>query len=167
MRTTVVVAAFLMLQLSMGCTRIEERRVEQTLLNVSVQYSADGAGGCIPEILEAPGVKALLSAPSIWRVLIDCMARSAPTKSTFERESVPLGYLCLDILLKSVDEGHWAKVSHDFADDGLWASVRARYYFPPDVLRSPDGAARMRAVRQAWRKLYRESSGALFASRDE
>jgi hypothetical protein len=52
---------------------------------------------------------------------------------------VPLGYICLDILLHATS-GNAVHVA-DCADDGLGACVRSGYYFRPDILRRRAGAA--------------------------
>src|SRR5262249_26509727 len=66
---------------------------------------------------------------------------------------VPLGYVCLDILLNAT-AGQAVHVV-DCADDGLGACVRAGYYFRPDVLSGPDGVVTMRRVKTRWQRAYR------------
>ena len=66
---------------------------------------------------------------------------------------VPLGYICLDILLHATS-GNAIHVA-DCADDGLGACVRSGYYFRPDVLRRRASVATMRRVKAQWQRAYR------------
>jgi hypothetical protein len=66
---------------------------------------------------------------------------------------VPLGHICLDILL-SATSGETVHL-RDCADDGLGACVRSGYYFRPDVLQWRGGVAAMRRVKARWQRAYR------------
>lgn len=66
---------------------------------------------------------------------------------------VPLGHICLDILLHATDAR--AVYVKDGADDGLGAGVRQGYYFRPDVLRGRGGLAAMRRVKARWQQAYK------------
>jgi hypothetical protein len=71
---------------------------------------------------------------------------------------VPLGYVCLDILLAMsapdsrvfAPEGAEAPASDE---SGFWSDVRPEFVFEPSVLWDEDtAAARMRGVQQAWQR---------------
>jgi hypothetical protein len=82
------------------------------------------------------------------------------TKTRFDGRSVkgapiqvPLGHICLDILLHAT-QGRAVHIE-DCPDDGLGAGVRQGYYFRPDVLRGRGGLAAMRRVKARWRQAYK------------
>ena len=62
--------------------------------------------------------------------LIACLSDTRTTNATFRSRRVPVGYVCLDILLaRYVYEPVAEK---DCADDGLGACIRPNFYFRPD-----------------------------------
>jgi len=132
------------------------------LRDIEVKYTNDGAGGCLPELMDDPAVKAVLDTPDGFLQVIRHLDSPELTSATFEGRRVPLGYLCLDILLKSVDKAHRPRVLMDYGDDGLWSNAVGTYYYPPDVLQGANGQSGMRGVRGAWEQLYDESKGTLF-----
>ena len=143
--------------LPVGCAKSSSPLM--VLRTVSVEYSGDGAGGCIPELVQKQQVKELLSRSEIWRELIDSLDSTALTNCMFEGQSIPLGFICLDILLKSVHDDYRNAVFFDSADDGLWTNVRDIYYFAPDILRNPQGKRKMASVCAAWQNLYENTNG--------
>lgn len=162
MRITAIVTMSYMLSvmvLFVGCAQSQPSSAVMVLRNISVEYSGDGAGGCIPELVQEPQAKKLLRRPKIWQELIDSLDSTTSTNSMFEGQLVPLGFVCLDILLKSVGEDYWSVVFLDSADDGLWTNVRDTYYFPPDILMKPRGKSKMASVRHAWQMLYQKTNG--------
>lgn len=66
---------------------------------------------------------------------------------------VPLGHICLDILLHTM-RGRTVYIE-DCPDDGLGAGIRQGYYFRPDVLRGRGGLAAMRRVKARWQQAYK------------
>ena len=151
--------------LSWGCAQRQPAQVETALRQVSVEWSDDGAGGCLPELVQEPQVRALLWRPNVYEELIALLDSTALTMSvaqmsnTSEPQRVPLGYVCLDILLKSVHEDYYWTVFTGSADDGLWTTVREPYYFAPDILKQAYSKTKMRAVQGAWQRLYSETNG--------
>jgi len=160
-KMTLVMVTFAML-LCVNCQRSKRDKVGTVLARISLEWFDDGAGGCCPELVHKPEVKALLQRPKIWQELIDYLDSTATTKCTFERRLIPLGFVCLDILLKSVHDDYRDVVFIDSADDGLWATVREMYYFPPDILRNPVGKRKMASVRAAWESLYEKTNGRIW-----
>jgi hypothetical protein len=111
---------------------------------------------------DAPAqVRALLDVgPSCLPLLIAHLDDQRLTSVTFDGGrfarapiEVPLGYVCLDILMNAT-AGQAVHIV-DCADDGLGACVRAGYYFRPDVLSRPDGVVTMRQVKTRWQRAYR------------
>jgi len=111
---------------------------------------------------DAPAqVRALLDlGPNCLPLLIAHLDDQRLTSATFDGGrfaqapiQVPLGYVCLDILLNAT-AGQAVHVV-DCADDGLGACVRAGYYFWPDVLSRPEGVVTMRRVKTRWQRAYR------------
>jgi hypothetical protein len=129
----------------------------------------DGAAGAIVTAgatsdasrQDAPAhVRAVLDlGPNCLMLLIAHLDDQRLTSATFDGGrvaqapiQVPLGYVCLDILLNTT-AGQAVQVV-DCADDGLGACVRAGYYFRPDVLSGPDGVVTMRRVKTRWQRAY-------------
>src|SRR5262245_30901078 len=115
---------------------------------------------------DAPAqVRALLDlGPSCLPLLIAHLDDQRLTSATFDGGrfaqapiEVPLGYVCLDILLNAT-AGQAVHVV-DCADDGLGACVRAGYYFRPDVLSRPEGVVTMRRIETRWQRLCRAEGG--------
>ncbi len=156
--------------LSWGCAQRQPAQVETALRQVSVEWSDDGAGGCLPELVHEPRVRALLQMPNVSEELIalldstDSTMCTARIRRTSKPQRVPLGYVCLDILLKSVHEDYYLTIFMGSADDGLWTNVREPYYFAPDILKQVYGKAKMRAVQDAWQKLYSETNGNIWGT---
>jgi hypothetical protein len=73
-------------------------------------------------------------------LLIECLADSRETRIRFTRPKgagtmlVPLGYVCLDILMQVTDAPETGY--EDCADDGLGACKRNEYYVLPDEWRA-------------------------------
>ncbi len=65
---------------------------------------------------------------------------------------VPLGHLCLDILIHATS-GRRVHVVN-CTDDGLGACVRSGYYFRPDALQGRGGVAKMRQVQTRWQRAH-------------
>jgi pimeloyl-ACP methyl ester carboxylesterase len=111
---------------------------------------------------DAPAqVRAVLDlGPSCIPLLIAHLDDQRLTSATFDGGrfarapiQVPLGHVCLDILLNAT-VGQAVHVV-DCADDGLGACVRAGYYFRPDALSRPQGVETMRRVKTRWQRAYR------------
>ena len=97
--------------------------------------------------------------PSCLPLLIAHLDDQRLTSATFDGGrfaqapiQVPLGYVCLDILLNAT-AGQAVHVV-GCADDGLGACVRAGYYFRPDVLSRPEGVVTMRRIKTRWQRSY-------------
>ena len=161
MRTLALVMCTALLSCS-ACRPERPKNLVHKLLGVNVRYVNDGGGGSVPWVTEAREVKALLGTPDILLQLIEHLDSTYLTNSRFEGHPVPVGFLCLDVLLICVDESHWQTVALDSGDDGLWATVREAYYFPPDVLVHADGKRRMLAVKAAWQQLYEKEGPGMF-----
>ncbi len=151
MRASLIGVVAVCCLLLLGCGHVSSRL--EPLRHVRTVYSTDGAGGSIPELAAQPQVKALVREPGIVRVLVAHLDSTETTAAEFEGKPVPLGFVSLDVLLAHLPQAQYEIVSTGFADDGLWETVRRRYYFPPDVLHQPGGRARMEAVKQAWQEL--------------
>lgn len=111
-------------------------------------------------------------APAAVRAILDLGPRCIPlliahlddrrlTKARFDGGRfahapivVPLGHVCLDILLNTTS-GQTVHI-RDCADDGLGACVRSGYYFRPDVLQGRGGVKAMRLAKSRWLRAYRE-----------
>jgi hypothetical protein len=99
------------------------------------------------------------SIPLLIKHLDDTRLTSATFEGrpSFKRVSVPVGFICLDILLSIVgrNEHIWIK---DSFDDGLGANVQPDYYFRPDAYdrRANECVARkvVRVVKSNWQKAY-------------
>src|SRR5262245_42539936 len=111
---------------------------------------------------DAPAqVRAVLDlGPSCLPLLIACLDNQRLTSATFDGGrftqapiQVPLGYVCLDILLNAT-AGQAVHVV-DCSDDGLGACVRAGDYFMPDGVTRADGVRTVRRVKQRWQHAYR------------
>jgi hypothetical protein len=98
-----------------------------------------------------------------YRILIDCLTDRRVTTMRFDGNritkpmSVPLGYVCLDILLQ-ITKGKpvWEP---ECADDGLGACVEVGFYFRPDDYANcweTECSLRpwINVVQQNWRKTY-------------
>jgi hypothetical protein len=79
--------------------------------------------------------------------LIDCLSDVRPTQFVFEKMQVPLGFVCLDILLAVTRPKFFAMPN--CSDDGLGACIKPSYYFRPDA----DTGAIAR-VQQNWLRAY-------------
>lgn len=142
------------------------------LVNASLRtiYSDDGAADATVTAVAtedtfrkdaAPQVRAILDlGPSCLSLLIAHLDDQRMTRATFNGTHfhrkpirVPIGHVCLDILLNATA----AKAVHieDCADDGLRACTREGYYFRPDILHRRSGVATMREVKAAWQRAYR------------
>ena len=162
---TIFIAALCLIVLAFsGCRGDKSERLVAPLPALRVHYSEDGAGGSIPEIAEDSQIRALTRRPKVWLHLIANLDSDTLTDCTFLGNRVPLGYVCLDVLLECVRPEYSELIFEKFADDGLWANVREGYYVPPDVLRQQSGERRMRSVRAAWERGYKENDGQVFTS---
>jgi hypothetical protein len=66
---------------------------------------------------------------------------------------VPLGYLCLDILLAISREDSAVFQQSLPGDTGFWPNVRREFFFEPNILWDEQAApARMRDVQHAWER---------------
>jgi hypothetical protein len=110
--------------------------------NLGTDYFEDGAADATVifpsgDLPRAPPVAELvhLGTKSL-PLLIDCLSDGRLTKIQFEgnaitrKMNVPIGYVCLDILMNVVP-GKPAS-EPDCADDGLGACMNYRFYFRPD-----------------------------------
>ena len=140
--------------------------VEEVLPGLQLRYISDGGGGCLPEPLDLRQVSDLLATRGAFPQLIEHLDSVKPTECTYDKDPgqpVPLGFVCLDLLLRCVDDGPYRDlVFTGYGDDGLWSNIWEHLYFPPDVLRPPDGSAKMRYVRGAWEALNRATKGQCF-----
>ncbi len=133
-------------------------------------YHDDGAADATVMVIPTPDSSQETAPPKI-RAILDLGPRCIPlliahlddhrlTKTRFEGGAfrnapiqVPLGHVCLDILLH-VTKGRGVLIE-DCPDDGLGAGIRPGYYFRPDVLHGHGGIAAMRRVKARWRQAYK------------
>ncbi len=103
---------------------------------------------------------------SAFPILIDCLSDGRLTSVVFDgnritkRMNVPVGYVCLDILMQTVVG---TPVDADCAADGLGACMNDGYYFRPDDYSNclpKRGACSLRPiipiVQRNWRREYRQ-----------
>lgn len=132
-----------------------------------VEYSEDGAGDAtvlLPRDKVREPILALLQLGQRGiPLLIECLVDGRVTAVRFNGNTVsrpmrvPLGYVCLDILL-GVTRATALQV-RDCADDGMGACIDERYYFRPDDYSRcwPDMCLPrpwVRTVQNNWRRLW-------------
>ena len=125
-----------------------------------VTYAPDGAGDDTVMVLSAGPDGRVADPPSALKdivlagddaipLLIVCLDDSRPTTATYGLKTqtrVPLGFVCLDVLLHIANGPVHVD---DCADDGMGACVKSDYYFLPDA------PARSRAiVKRKWQELW-------------
>jgi hypothetical protein len=138
------------------------------LRNFGIQYAEDGAADATvlfpPDDQPRDPILAVVRlGPKGVPLLIDCLTDGRVTAIRFNGRmlakpmNVPLGYVCLDILIGITRSG----VVHetDCADDGLGACIHEGFYFRPDDYSRcwPDRClARpwVRTVQRNWRRLF-------------
>lgn len=84
-------------------------------------------------------------------LLIAHLDDMSPTKAKYQQEedlSVPLGFVCLDILLQLTDS---PAIIHDCQEDGMGACVHSSYYFMPGA-----SAKKAAMIKRHWQELYRK-----------
>jgi hypothetical protein len=86
-------------------------------------------------------------------LLIEHLDDQQPTRTKFNGQPVPLGYVALDILMNVIGTNHKVFFT-DCRDDGLGACVEPEYYFRPDA-----DSVEMRKVKAHWQRL--RSAGGL------
>ena len=126
------------------------------LKTTSRVWVADGAHDFHVGLTE-PAMQALLTHDGI-SVLIAHLDDSTQTATVLQKADqqvvVPLGYLCLDLLLQ-ISAADSPVFSHpDAGDDAPWPAVGAQFFFPPEVLMEENGVKKMRQVRSRWEKQH-------------
>jgi hypothetical protein len=132
-----------------------------------VAYVEDGAAWMSVLDGSSATVKAIVSlGAEAIPLLISHLDDTRLTSATFDGGvtrgrpiRVPVGYLCLDILLEIVDDRAPVFIK-DCADDGLGACIEPDYYFRPDEYypgawkeyRAREG---VRVVKRSWERAYR------------
>lgn len=127
----------------------QERLINALITTTTVVYSDDGAADAT--VTERPN--------KVVRQIINLKAAAIPllikhlddrrlTTAQFKNRRVPLGHICLDILL-NITKGNTVHIKDCF-DDGLGACIEFEYYFRPDVLQH----RKMKAVQQAWARAF-------------
>jgi hypothetical protein len=130
-----------------GCDRTEVRRAIEELRKIGTPepvYVEDGAAdGTLlvqpPSGKPLPLVERIIACPDeAGPELIACLDDERITqiqcktkRTSFKPQGVPMGYLCLDLLLALTESNPIVSVL-DCADDGLGACVHSGYYFRPD-----------------------------------
>ncbi|MGD0578908.1 MAG: hypothetical protein ABSC08_08265 [Bryobacteraceae bacterium] len=138
---------------------------------LGVSYVEDGAADATvlfpPNAHPSESVKRLVDfGPRALPLLIDCLSDGRVSRVRFAGGSVakplnvPLGYVCLDILLAVTPAA--PVLIRGCADDGLGACVRPEYYFRPDDYSqcwADHCLARpwVGKVQQNWRHLFKNS----------
>jgi hypothetical protein len=138
-----------------------------------IQYSEDGAADAsvlrdgLPNwpVKEVKAIVALKE--KAIPLLIECLTDTRSTVATFHGGfidwkspvRVPVGHVCLDILLSIIDHNP-AIFFEECADDGLGACVREGYYFRPDDYVPTGGweyyeRSIVRLVKANWQQAYR------------
>lgn len=132
------------------------------LAEIEREFVRDGASDYGVEVQDDPDVWRLGTREAV-PTLISHIADQRLTKVVYREvepgtgkprsTAVPLGYLCLDILLQLSLRDSPPIV--ESGDDGGWrAHTDERFYFAPDALTRPDGPLVMKQVRQAWREAF-------------
>lgn len=136
--------------------------MEQSLVQLcALQEVFVHDGACDFHVQETcPGARELMTCEAV-PALIAHLNDTRPTKTMYENDHktvvVPLGYLCLDLLLRMSADNSPVFLAADYGDDGVWTNVRDNFLFMPDVLSSSGGLAQMSAVRKEWEKEYRRN----------
>jgi hypothetical protein len=139
-------------------------------------YTEDGAADAsVIEVFVEDGVNVLRGAPEVRDIialgpgaiplLVKHLDDTRLTSATFagrpdfRRARVPVGYVCLDILLGVVERSETVFILEDCCDDGLGANVESDFYFRPDEYeRSGDGLVvreHVRVVKSNWSRAVR------------
>jgi hypothetical protein len=132
--------------------------------------AADGSVVMIPPTYRAarPEIIPLLACEArAAEVLVEHLDDTRLTSARFKGGAhwshpirVPLGVLCLDVLISLSPFGSPVRDPKTENDDGLGAGVRAEYYFRPDDFDIKVGRyapkAHVLAVKEAWQKALRE-----------
>ncbi len=125
-------------------------------------FAADGAHDFHVDITRPPTAAALLK-PQGVRALLAHLDDTTPTATVLQTPegpvTVPLGYLCLDLLLQVATADSPVFAHPNAADAAPWPIVDERFFFPPDVLTQEGGEQRMRGVRAAWEELAKHRPG--------
>ena len=78
------------------------------------------------------------------------------------KNRVPVGYICLDILIAMTPFGSDIRNPETENDDGLGAGIRPAFYFRPDDYEREAGRyiprATVRSAQKAWQKVFADSS---------
>ena len=140
----------------------DPRLLIRPLASIEMLYVEDGAADASLVEHPEPRVKAIVDlGEKALPLLIDCLVDVEPTAAiaiTYPQRvkhstHVPLGYLCLDILM-GITDGPDVYVE-ECADDGLGACVWNDFYFRPDVYATHQDAslsrAQVAAVQRKWR----------------
>ncbi len=118
----------------------------------------DGASDYTVSMLEPPSVRDLLDRDGI-HLLLARLDDTSPTMTVIrdrgEEAMVPLGYLCLDLLLQMSADGSLVFDQRDIGDDGAWTNVLQPFFFPANVLSGGQGPEIMREVRAGWEEAFR------------
>ncbi len=143
------------------------------LLNASLTtfYSDDGAADATVTALATSDPSHQTTSKEV-RAILDLGPRCIPlliahlddrrlTKARFSGGAfrnapiqVPLGHICLDILLHAT-KGRTIHIENRWWDDGLGVGFQPKFYFRPDVLFGHGGVARMRRVKARWQRAYK------------
>jgi len=118
----------------------------------------DGASDYHVSMAEPPSVKDLLNREGI-RLLLSRLDDARPSMTVLhdrgEDTAVPVGYLCLDLLLQMSAWGPPVFYELDIGDDGAWTNVVQPFFFPAGVLSEAHGARTMSEVRGKWEEALR------------
>lgn len=127
----------------------------EPLATIEIRYVEDGAADATITEEPDPRTQAIVDrGAEALPLLAGCLTSTAATRAVAVTGSgstpVPLGYVCLDLLM-AITEGDAAHV-RDCADDGLGACMHEEFYFRPDVYATnpADAARQVAAVQRAW-----------------
>ena len=123
------------------------------------RYVNDGAADATVTETPTPEIRRIVDLhDKAMPLLIACLDDSRPTQAVYlensQRHQVPLGHVCLDILMNVVRSPQILR--EDCVDDGLGACVAEPYYYRPDITTRKDPSQSMRAVKSKWTAAYRE-----------
>jgi hypothetical protein len=138
----------------------DESHIEALLkAPLSTEYVNDGAADATVTKVPIPEVRRLVGLhEKAVHLLIACLDDARSTQAVYleknQRYQVPLGYVCLDILMNVIRAPQI--IVEDCADDGFGACIAQPYYYKPDVMMSKDPGKIMHAVKSRWEAAYRE-----------